>query len=237
MKALILCHKTKDDLGSMKSVLEERGFTLDYILGYEDKLKDLDDSQYDLAVILGGPMGVYESAEHPYLLNEVEYIKSRIDKDLPTLGICLGAQLMANALGSRVYKAEQDKETGWRELDVTEKGLKSVVRHFDKSKTKMTQAHQDTFDFPKGATLLATSPQFENQIYSYGKNALGFQCHPEADEKIIDAWVNKHESFFLAGDMTKESVAEETQKYLPTLKAQTALFLNEWLDEVGFADA
>lgn len=232
MKALILYHKTKEDLGSIKDVLLAREFDLDYYYGQDDIVKNIDFDAHDLAVIMGGSMGVYESDEHPYLLNEVIYIKGRIERNLPTLGICLGGQLMAKALGANVYKGQNGKETGWCEVGMTEEGLISPVKHLDKAYTRVTQAHQDTFDFPSGAVLLASSVQYKNQVFSYGDKALGFQCHPEADEQIIKTWTVKHDEFFFTKGMTKEVVEEETQKYLPTLKTQTAKFMNEWLDQV-----
>ena len=234
MKALVVYHKAEKDLGSLKDILLKRGFTLDFIYGADNKLPSIDSDAHDLAIVLGGSMGVYETAEYPYLLNEALYIKKRIEGNLPILGICLGSQLMAHSMGARVYKGEYGKETGWKEVTMNEDGLKSSVRHLDKSKTKMTQAHQDTFDFPKeGAVLLASSNQYKNQIFSCGEKALGFQCHPEADENVIEVWTNKHGAFFMSEEMTFESVKQNTEKYLPTLKKQTALFMNEWLDEVG----
>ena len=233
MRALVVFHKVKYDLGSMESVLIERGFDIDFYFAEDNQLPKIDHNFHDLAIILGGPMGVYESDKFPNLLNEKAYIKKRLDSNLPTLGICLGGQLMASALGADVYKSETPKETGWKELDVNEAGLKTVIRHFDKSKTRMTQAHQDTFNLPEGAVLLASSAQYKNQIFAYGDKALGFQCHPEANEFILEAWTNKFGDFFLSDGMTVESVEAETKKYLGTLKNQTKTFLNEWLDQVG----
>ena len=234
MRALVVYHHDKKDLGSFKNVLEYRGFDIDYIYGADDKTPEHDPLTHDLAIVMGGSMGVYESDQYPYLLNEISYLKKRLDNDLPTLGICLGGQLMAKSLGGDVYKGTNDKETGWREIEVTPAGEQSPVRHLGADHTKMMQGHQDTFDLPEGAVLLATSKQYKNQAFSHGKKALGFQCHPEMTVDLIDAWLNKKDDFLTTQTMSKERIVEDTKIYIETLTQQTENFLNEWLDEVGF---
>ena len=162
MRALVVYHHNEKDIGSFKPILERRGFEIDYIYGAEDKTPEHDPLTHDLAIVMGGSMGVYESDQYPYLLNEIKYLKKRLEDDLPTLGICLGGQLMAKSLGGDVYKGTNDKETGWREIEVTPAGEQSPVRHLGADHTKMMQGHQDTFDLPEGAVLLATSKQYKN---------------------------------------------------------------------------
>ena len=234
MRALVVYHHNEKDIGSFKPILERRGFEVDYIYGADDKTLDHDPLTHDLAIVMGGSMGVYESDQYPYLLNEISYLKKRLDNDLPTLGICLGGQLMAKSLGGDVYKGTNDKETGWREIEVTPAGEQSPVRHLDALYTKMTQGHQDTFDLPTNCTLLASSDQYKNQVFSHGKKALGFQCHPEMTVDLIDAWLNKKDDFLTTQTMSKERIVEDTKIYIETLTQQTEKFLNEWLDEVGF---
>ncbi len=232
MKALIVYHKTKQDLGTIKEMLEKRGFTLDYRFGEDDELPKISENSHDLAVFLGGPMGVYESGEHPYLLNEIDYIQRRLKADKPLLGICLGAQLIAQSLGGDVYKGAQGREVGWCDVQINGAGLKTPMRHFDPSKTKIMQAHQDTFDFPKGAELLGSSDMYNTQAYRVGGKVMATQFHPEADQHILDYWLKNKKDFFDVEDNSPEKMLAEAKLYLSILKTQTALFMNEWLDDV-----
>ena len=237
MKALVVYHHDKKDIGSLQNILEQRGFEIDYIYAADDKMPDYNPSSHDLAIVMGGSMGVYESKDHPYLLNEINYLKKRLAADLPTLGICLGGQLMAKSLGGDVYKGGNDKETGWREINVTPEGQKSVVRYLDASYTKMTQGHQDTFTLPTNCVLLASSDQYTNQAFAYGENALGFQFHPEMHEELMENWLNNKNDFLTTSAMSKQRIIDDTKIYIETLKKQTAKFFNKWLDEVGYKDA
>lgn len=234
MKALVVCHHRIEDLGTLEPILHARGFDIDYVLGHEDKLPNIDTNEHDLTIVMGGSMGVYEAEKFPYLYNEVDYIKKRIAANKPLLGICLGGQLIAKSLGGNVYKGRQGKETGWCEIHMTSEGEGSAIRYLDASHTKMTQGHQDTFDLPDGAVLLAMSNQYKNQIFSYGDKVLGFQCHPELDAGMVQHWLNEKDDFMLTEEMTKEKISNDTEIYAEKLKEQTAKFFNEWLDEVGF---
>jgi GMP synthase (glutamine-hydrolysing) len=233
MKVLAISHedhKSEDDLGSLLSVIKDRGYELDLYIGKEDALSNIDPHEHDVAIIMGGPMGVYEADEYPYLYREILYIKQRLKDDLPTLGICLGGQLMAAALGAYNYKGKNGKEIGWLEINLTEEGQKTPLKYLDAAQTKMMQGHQDTFDLPEGVTLLATSSQYQNQAFSYGKNALGVQFHPEITDMMIDRWIK--DGFLMDDDALKKQVLADTPKYKVTLEQQTSLFFNAWLDKV-----
>ncbi len=236
MRALVVCHKMKEDLGSFKELLIERGFEIDYVLGYEDRLGDIDPCAHDLTIFMGGTMGVYQADIYPYLYHEIDYIKKRLAADLPLLGICLGAQLMAKALGKDVYKGAQEPELGWREIMVNEVGLKTSAAHLDKAQTMMFQWHGDTFDLPDEAVLLASSAQYENQIYRVGKRGLGLQCHPEVTRIVIEILlVTLASTYFGKGVSDVLALREEAEKYAENLRKQTGLFFNGWLDEVMIA--
>jgi GMP synthase (glutamine-hydrolysing) len=232
MKTLIVAHENIVDPGSLYDTLEERNADIDIHMGYEDTVGDVDPHAHDLAIFMGAPFGVYERERFPYIDGEVRYLSKRIEADRPTLGICLGAQLIAAAAGEKVYKGTAGPEIGWQDMHVNEAGMKTPLRHLDATKTKIMQSHGDTFDLPKEATLLASSEKYPHQAYSLGKRTMALQCHPEVTRTIMEIW-------FLSGADKYEQQYKplpdfraDNGKYLDGLKKQTAAFFNEWLDTV-----
>lgn len=211
------------------SVLDELGFDLTHIFSPEYDLKNFKALEPDLLIVMGGPMGTYEAEKYPYLNDEIDIIKKRIEANAPTLGICLGAQLIAEALGAKGYKGDVGFEVGWAPLQVTEKGKNSPAKHLDETKTSMFHFHQDTFPLPEGATLLASSEMFENQIFSYGEKTIGLQCHPEVEPKQLDRWCEE----LIDCSELEADIKNPIPEYMDDLDKQTRKFMHEWLDDVG----
>src|SRR5262249_43189076 len=139
-------------------------------------------------VVMGGPMNVDQVDRYPNLAIEVQWLRQAVEAKLPILGVCLGSQLLAKALGSPVY-ANRIKEIGWYEVEwlpaATDDPLFSTLPR----PTTVFQWHGDTFDLPPGAVQLARSPQCENQAFRYGPSAYGLQFHMEVTAAIIDDWL------------------------------------------------
>jgi GMP synthase (glutamine-hydrolysing) len=146
-------------------------------------------------VILGGPMNVYEEARYPFLRMEDFFIKEAIQRGKSILGICLGAQLIAKALGARVFKAPV-KEIGWYDVSLTRIG--SIDPFFSQlPKTfPVFQWHEDTFEIPHSAILIATSSAVPYQAFRYGDNAYGLQFHLEVTQEMIREWIGTYEEDF-----------------------------------------
>ena len=232
MKTLIVCHKSKVDAGAFEKIMLERGHDIELYLAYKNEVQNIDPYEHDLTIFMGGPMGAYQNDIFPYLNHEISYIEKRLAKDMPYLGICLGAQLMAKALGSPVFPGEPGKEIGWHSIKVNETGMKTPMRHLDESKTRMMQWHGDTFDKPKDAILLASSDLYKNQAVSYGKNALGLQCHPEVTKSNIELWLSSGYQELQQVGLTVPVLRAQTLEHLSILRTQRSLFFNEWLDNV-----
>lgn len=231
MNVLIVSHQTPQDSGLIKAVLDERGADITLHMGYHDALPEIDPLAHDLAVFTGGPMGVYQADIFPYLNNELAYLEKRLAADKPTLGICLGSQLMAQALGQKVYKGTNGKEVGWMEIDVID--TDSPTRHFDASAGRVMQWHGDTFDLPAGAKRLASSPQYANQIFSHGNNAIALQCHVEVTADILESWMAGEFGDLERAGIPVPEFREQNKTRVPALEKQTRLFMNEWLAKVG----
>lgn len=183
MKARVFRHLAFEDLGAFAAVLAQAGYEVRYC---EMGIDAPDDAGADLLIVLGGPIGAYEEALYPWLSDEIRVLAARIKQGAPTLGICLGAQLMARALGARVYPGPA-KEIGFAPLILPRDNLLSPFGDLP-----VLHWHGDTFDLPHGAVNLASTPVCAQQAFSWGARALAFQFHPEAQPAGFERWLIGH---------------------------------------------
>ncbi len=230
--AWVIRHLAFEDLGSFSKVFTANGIAVHYLEAGVDSFAALEQAaENDLLIILGGPIGVYETAGYPWLGDEIAAIGHWLRQGRPTLGICLGAQLMAAALGARVYPGH-GKEIGWSRLQLSEAGMVSPVRHLAGSETDMLHWHGDTFDLPEGASLLASSTMYPNQVYKWGRKALAFQCHPEFDAIRVEQWLIGHAGELNAADIDLAGLRRQSATHGARLQHQARIFLQEWLETV-----
>ncbi len=174
MKVHVLQHVPFEGLGSIESWLAARGATVGYTRFFESaRLPDVAD--LELVIALGGPMSVNDEAELPWLKEEKRFVAEVVTSGKALLGICLGAQLLASALGARVYPGPH-KEIGWFDIESTSD--RSDLFRFPE-KAMVFHWHGETFDLPPGATRLARSAGCENQAFQIGSSAIGLQFHLE----------------------------------------------------------
>lgn len=230
--ALAIRHITFEDLGSFGAVLAARGIELRYVEAGIHDLASLDPDSPDLLVVLGGPIGAYEEASYPFILDELRLLERRLARDLPTLGICLGAQLMARALGARVFPGPA-KEIGWTPLALTPAGTASPLAHLSGERTSMLHWHGDTFDLPAGATLLASTDLCRHQAYAWGSSTLAFQCHPEARTVDLERWYIGHAAELAAAGLSVPELRAAGRRFGPALETQGALCFSAWLNVVS----
>ena len=143
-------------------------------------------------IILGGPMNVYEEDRYPFLKDEDLFIKEAMQRGKSILGICLGAQLIAKALGAKVFKAPV-KEIGWYDVSLTETGSQDPLFSNLPKTFSVFQWHGDTFEIPKAGKLIATSSSIPHQAFRYGENVYGLQFHLEVTEEMIQEWMRTYE--------------------------------------------
>ncbi len=225
-------HTISDGLGSLAAALEKAGADYRYIDTYKEDVSDFDALAPDLLIVLGGAPGVYQADLYPFIKQEIKILEKRLAAGLPVLGICLGAQMMAKALGSEVYIGEQGQEKGWHKIYINEAGKQTAVRHLDAAHTSMLHWHGDTFDLPDGATLLASSDLYRNQIFSWGDCALGLQCHAEATQNILQSWMVDAAASVHKGELDLHRLRAQTDANTDILMRQTELFLHDWLEQV-----
>jgi GMP synthase (glutamine-hydrolysing) len=230
--ALAIRHVPFEDLGSFAAVLRERGFAIGYRDAGLDDLHARDLVDADLLIVLGGPIGVYETKEYPFLKGEIAAVERRLKLGRPVLGLCLGAQIMAKALGARVYQGKR-KELGWSPLALTDAGRKSALAELG-ARASVLHWHGDTFDLPREAALLASTPLYPNQAFAWRKHALALQCHIETTVRGLERWFIGHTlEIATTRGVTLEKLRRETRRLGPRLEERGPRVLKAWLDGLG----
>ena len=209
MKALAIRHVFVEHLGIMEPTLKGMGFEIDYLNTAEGERLSKPLEDYSLLVVLGGYMGAYEEDIYPFLSYEYRIMEMSLKLNIPIVGVCLGAQMLAKLLGARVFKGDKGKEIGW--MEVFKVGEHELFQEFPK-KLKVFQWHGDTFDLPAGAVRIYSSEKYENQAFVYGK-AVGLQFHIEVGKEMIKEWAKLYKD-----ELEQEKVEE---------------YLLEWKDEYG----
>lgn len=181
MRAYVFQHVPFEGLGCIQNWLDQNHYQTEYLRTYEDlslpAIKDV-----DLLIILGGPMRVHEEDLYPWLKREKEFIRQMIASDKPLLGICLGAQLIASALGKKVLH-NPEKEIGWLEIQ----GLPNLSSTFSfPEKVTVFQWHEDTFEIPDEATQLAFSIACQNQAFQLNQRTIALQFHLETTLETME---------------------------------------------------
>lgn len=226
--ALIVRHVPFEDAGSFASVLTACGFRLTEADAVADDLRAAGALQADLLVVMGGPVGVYEQEAYPFLAAEIELLRERLAARKRTLGICLGSQLMAQALGGEVHPGGAGKEIGWAPVTLTEAGRGNPLRHLDR--VPVLHWHGDTFTLPPDAVLLASTAQYAHQAFAAGDHALALQFHPEVTAPGLERWYVGHacEISSVPG-LTVPRLRRDSQTHAPALAPAAERCLREWL--------
>jgi GMP synthase (glutamine-hydrolysing) len=224
---LALRHVAFEDLGSFEIVLKARGHDIRYVDAATDDLAALPHDRPEPLFVLGGPIGAYEESLYPFLKDELRFIENRLAAKLPIFGICLGAQLMARALGASVYPAPA-KELGWAPIALTEAGQASALKPLGSG--PVLHWHGDTFDLPQGATRLASTALCENQAFGFGANALALQFHIEAEAQGLERWYVGHTMELAATKIAVPGLRAQSRELAPAAVARGNACLTAWLD-------
>lgn len=235
-KLLVFQHVAHELLGTLNPLLKRAGFRIRYVnfARHPDAQPSL--SGYDGLVILGGPMSANDSPRLPHLNVEMKLIEEAMRRELPVLGICLGAQLIAKTLGASVYP-NREKEIGWYDVSPTdEAGCDPLLMDLQVME-KIFQWHGETFDIPRSACHLAFSPLCSNQAFRHGSKVYGFQFHLEVDEPMIHRWLrvaeNREEIFALHGNDSIDQIHRETPEYIARLRDLSDRVFGEFITLFG----
>ena len=216
-KILVFQHVAHEPLGILDPMLRAAKHRIKYVNFYRHPTARPNLKGYQALIVLGGPMNVDEIDKFHHLKTELSVIREAIVKDVPVLGICLGAQLIASALGANIYTAD-GLEVGWYALQKNADGAKDkLIKHF-KDQENLFQWHERTYDTPKGAVNLLSTEMCKNQAFRYGDKVYGMQFHLEVTEPVIHRWLHLDAH---ADDLKKcgkydnlQQELEETQKHI-----------------------
>jgi GMP synthase (glutamine-hydrolysing) len=233
--ALVLRHAPEIHLGNLEQVLVEHGFTIRYVDTLTGAgVHGIDPAEADLLVVLGGEMGVYESERFPVLTEEIALLTERLGARRPVFGVCLGAQLMASALGSRVYRGPTN-EIGYRAVEPTEAGRAGPLRHV--AGVPMMQWHSDTFDLPAGTTRLAGSSAYGTEAFAIGSWALAVQFHPEVTAEMHDTWLASSGDELQSEGLDPHMLRHERDQHSDAMQSASRALFSEWLAALPGDDA
>jgi GMP synthase (glutamine-hydrolysing) len=227
--AVAIRHVAFEDLDAFAPALTARGYKVSYRDAPTDDLAAADLADCDVLVVLGGPIGAYEEDRYPFLKSEIALIEKRLKAGKPVLGICLGAQLMARALGAKVYPAGF-KEIGWAGISLSAAGRASPLGTLTPG-TRVLHWHGDTFDLPSGAVHLASTSRTPNQAFAAGRQALALQFHLEVTAPGLERWFVGHAVEIGATPrVTVPRLRADAAKFAAEVVPQGRAVLDAWLD-------
>ena len=235
-KVLVFQHVPAEPLGTLDPMLRNRGHRIRYVNFHRDPEAQPDISRYDALIVLGGPQMPDQGDRYPHLNVEMRCIEQALKREIPVLGICLGAQLLAYTLGGGV-RPMPEWEIGWYDLDRTYQSAADPLFCALVEPHPVFQWHGYTFDLPEGAIHLASSETCENQAFRYGHNAYGLQFHLELDERLINRWLSLPQ--YLADIEANgrrgnaETIRQQTHELIPQSAALSQEIFGQFLRPLG----
>ena len=220
-----------EDLGLLAPIMEREGWNVSFCEAPVDDLSHSSIRDADLLIVLGGPIGVYETDSYPFITREIDLLERRLAQGLPTLGICLGAQLMAKALGARVH-AGPVKEIGWGSVTLSDAGHASSLKPLAEG-APVLHWHGDTFDLPAATARLASNQNYENQAFAFGSNALALQFHLEADPRQLEEWYVGHAVELAATQISVRDLRAKTAEVAKIVARTADRVFTRWLAQLG----
>ncbi|ODU58835.1 MAG: glutamine amidotransferase [Comamonadaceae bacterium SCN 68-20] len=225
--AIAIRHLHFEDLGTLEPLLQSRGYAVRYVDAPTEDLHAPHIADAGLLVVLGGPIGAFDEAAYPFLSDELALVRRRLGSQQPLLGICLGAQLIARALGAPVAPMGV-KEIGFAPLALTAAGHDSPLAAL--GDVPVLHWHGDQFGIPPGAQCLAGTATCPHQGFALGPQVLGLQCHLEADPRAIERWLVGHAYELAQAGVDPRALRAEARALQARLPAAAGAVFTRWLD-------
>ena len=233
-KILVFQHVPYEPLGTLDPLLKAAGFRIRYVNSSRNPEIRPTLDKYAALIVLGGPMNSDQIDSYPNLISEIEIIREALEREFSVLGICLGAQLLAIALGGSVTR-NPEREIGWYDVDLTEQGAADPVLSAFAQRQRVFQWHEDGICLPPGTVHLASSPASKVQAFRYGEHAYGFQFHLEVDRSLIERWLlvpeNKSVLDDELGRIDPDTIRQQTPKSIDALQTLSRQTFSRWIDK------
>lgn len=232
-KILVFQHVPFEPLGTLDPLLKNAGFRIRYVNFARDPKQVPSLDGYSALIVLGGPMNADQVADFPNLSTEVRLLQAALERGMSVLGICLGAQLLARALGARV-RPNHAPEIGWHDVDLTGAGEGDPVLSAFSARQQVFQWHEDAIELPDRAVHLASSELCEVQAFRFGDRAYGLQFHLEVNHTLIDRWLDRaaYQPMLdeLSPTVDPEKIRQQTNGSIELLMNLSDRTFSSWID-------
>lgn len=224
---LVVQHALEETAGSILEVLEGRAIEPVVVRSFAGAPVPRELGRHEGLILMGGPQSVYEQDRYPYLTDELRLIEDALRAGRPVMGICLGSQLLAEALGGRVTKGAR-KEIGWHRVTMSDAGLIDPIWKGVESSFVAFHWHGDVFSLPDGAASIARSELTEHQAFRHGTSAYGILFHLETTQELVEQMVRAFDEELRAADVDPARVLREAEQHLPALALRGREVFEAW---------
>jgi GMP synthase (glutamine-hydrolysing) len=233
-RIMVFQHVAAEPLGTLDRLIRERGHRVKFVNFEREPEARPKLDRYRGLIVLGGPMNVEDRHTRAHLQTEIEVIGEALAAGKPVLGICLGAQLLAHALGADVRR-HHVSEIGWYDLELTDHGRADPILSAIGARAPVFQWHGYTFDLPREAAHLASTSTCSNQAFRHGHNAYGLQFHLEMDKPLIERWLNlpTYRDDLIAAGRDADAIRADTVPRIEAMQATAQAVFNNFLDLIG----
>ena len=233
-KILVFQHVPYEPLGTLDPLLKASGFRIRYINFGRDASQRPTLDRYAAIIVLGGPMNADQIDRHPNLVTEVDILREALDRDMSVLGICLGAQLLAKALGGQVTR-NPVREIGWHDVELTAEGKADPVLSTFAPRQRVFQWHEDGIELPTdGAVHLARSSACPVQAFRHGEHGYGLQFHLEVSASLIERWLTVADNQGVLeeerGRVDPDRIRQQVPLYIDAIEELSRQTFTRWID-------